>query len=115
MPYSCKKRFSEIVCGCCLIFFCWINGLFAADATLDLKTLRSQAESGNKTAQFHLANRYFYGQDNCPVNRELAVYWFRKAAENGDDDAIRRVEELTGEKWLPDGLDVDPIDAEDEK
>ena len=87
MPYSCKIRFSEIVCGCCLIFFCWINGLFAADATLDLKTLRSQAESGNKTAQFHLANRYFYGQDNCPVNRELAVYWFRKAAEQGVPEA----------------------------
>ena len=87
MSYSCKIRFSEIVCGCCLIFFCWLNGLSAADAALDLKTLRAQAESGNKTAQFHLANRYFYGQDNCPVNRDLAVYWFRKSAEQGVPEA----------------------------
>ncbi len=45
--------------------------------------LRVQARKGDTQSQFRLASEYFYGTDSRKQNIELALYWFRQAADGG--------------------------------
>lgn len=51
-------------------------------------TILSSARSGDREAQFELAE-YYWGDDDCALpnrkrnNAKLAIYWYSKAAENG--------------------------------
>jgi hypothetical protein len=45
------------------------------------------AEMGNAKAQAEVAGEYFFGSSNIPKDKAKAVYWWTKAAEQGDAEA----------------------------
>ncbi len=49
-----------------------------------LKMCREAAERGNAGAQYSLAKMYVKGEGGLPCDDDLALFWFRKAAENGE-------------------------------
>lgn len=49
-----------------------------------MEDLIFKAEQGDADAQFALGERYFYGNRDVSQDDEQAVYWYRKAAEQGD-------------------------------
>ncbi len=51
-----------------------------------VRWLQSQATNGSSSAQCSLGLHYFKGQ-GCETNRELAIYWLKKAAGQGDTEA----------------------------
>ena len=55
------------------------------------------AEGGDVKAQFSLAQCYDCGYGITP-NREKAKYWFRKAAEQGDQDAKKELLRLESDQ-----------------
>lgn len=50
------------------------------------KSEKFLAELGNASAQFRLGNQFFNG-GVVPKNCELAVYWYKKSAQNNNADA----------------------------
>ena len=58
-----------------------------------VKWFRKAAELGHRTSQYNLALKYEFG---TVVEKDIdkALYWYEKAAENGDEDAPIRI------KWL---------------
>lgn len=50
----------------------------------DLDSIEEAAEDGNIVAQKDLMNLYYLGTKNIPCDKEKALYWAKKAAENGD-------------------------------
>ncbi len=57
--------------------------VFAAEIKPQDDELRRSAYADDAESQFKLGNEYFYGTGNRGANHSLAVYWYRKAAENG--------------------------------
>ena len=51
-----------------------------------VRWLQPQATNGNASAQCRLGLHYLNGQ-GCETNREQAIYWLRKAADQGDAEA----------------------------
>lgn len=49
-----------------------------------LKMCREAAERGNAGAQYSLAKMYVKGEGGLPCDDDLALFWFGKAAENGE-------------------------------
>lgn len=49
--------------------------------------LQKRAESGDIDAQVELAHKYVFGSKHTGLNRDKALYWFRRAAEAGDAEA----------------------------
>lgn len=49
-----------------------------------LKMCREAAERGNAGAKYNIAKMYVKGEGGLPCDDDLALYWFRKAAENGE-------------------------------
>lgn len=64
------------------------NAESGAEESLDM--LLKKAKGGDSDAQYKLANKYFEGID-VHKNYEIAVYWYRQAAEQGHKTAIRRL------------------------
>ena len=60
-----------------------------ASAETTLEIIQQRAEAGDATAQTFLGMAYQYGYEVSP-NREQALNWFSKAAEQGDTFAIQR-------------------------
>ena len=59
-----------------------------------VRWLQPQATNGNASAQCRLGLHYLNGQ-GCETNREQAVYWLKKAADQGDAEAstvLRRLQ-----------------------
>lgn len=50
-----------------------------------------QATNGMPTAQYMLGMNYLAGTDGVKTNRGLGIYWLRKAADQGQDDAEREI------------------------
>jgi len=57
----------------------WPEGMQEAQ-----KMCRKGAEEGNAGAQYSLGEMYVKGEGGLPCDDELALFWFRKAAENGE-------------------------------
>ncbi len=55
------------------------------------------AEKGNITAQYNLAVMYEDGL-GVPVNNQEAIKWYRKVAEQGDEDAIEALKDLENQE-----------------
>ena len=51
-----------------------------------VRWLQPQATNGNASAQCRLGLHYLNGQ-GCETNREQAIYWLKKAADQGDAEA----------------------------
>lgn len=52
--------------------------------------LRS-AEAGDAEAQLRLGQRFLWGENDIPLDRMQAIYWFQKSAENGNVEAMFRL------------------------
>lgn len=59
--------------------------------TIDFQ--KKRADEGSATAQFDLGNRYLTG-DGVTKNRDAALQWFRKSADQGHTQASKKIEEL---------------------
>ena len=60
---------------------------------LDLVQVRQMAEQGNMSAQIIMGWCYYYG-DGVPQDMVEAEKWYRKAAEQGYEDAIAALKAL---------------------
>ncbi|MDR2875906.1 MAG: sel1 repeat family protein, partial [Methylobacillus sp.] len=65
-------------------------------ATTD--SIRKQAEQGNAQAQYDLGEMYEWGMHGVERDYAQALFWYRKAAEQGQYLADRKVS-LVEEKW----------------
>lgn len=66
------------------LFFCLL--LPAEEETLPDDPLRREALAGKIDSQLKLASEFFFGTETRPRNPVLAVYWYRKAAEQGSGE-----------------------------
>lgn len=71
--------------------------LLSAFAPNDINSIKKVAEQGDAEAQFNLGKCYYHGDG---VNRDLkeAVYWFRKAAEQGHVKAQEALKNLNAKE-----------------
>ena len=77
---------------------------------------KKAAEMGEKEAQFVLGNLYYYG-DYFEQNREEAIRWYRRSAQQLFHDAVKRMKELgewifdqnENEKWYDSTLLDHPV------
>ena len=58
-----------------------------------VKWLQPQATNGSPSAQCSLGIHYLNGQ-GCETNREFAIYWLKKAADQGDLEASNTLAKL---------------------
>ena len=67
------------------------------DRRTALKWLIKAAEDGHNVAQYNLG--VVYSGELYPETKDIekAKYWFRKAADNGDTEAKRKLEQLESE------------------
>lgn len=70
------------------VFPAGANEAAAPQAVPQADPLRSAALSGDAEAQLKLASEFFFGTKTRPRNPILAVYWFRKAAEQGSAEGL---------------------------
>ena len=66
-----------------IFFFFCVTPLFVFCADEDADSLRRDALAGDISAQFKLANEYFYGTAERKINYTLAAHWFRQVADAG--------------------------------
>jgi hypothetical protein len=50
------------------------------------------AESGNPSAQYNLGMTYYHPEKGFPKSTKKAIYWIKKAADNGNIFAIWHLE-----------------------
>src|ERR1700761_195574 len=74
-------------------FLCGSDGIFSKNEELAYEYALRAARSGLPTAEFALGYFYEIGM-HVPVNLEKATEWYEKAARNGNQDAIGRIESL---------------------
>ena len=78
----------NIVSGLLLpLFFLAVVPAGGAEANPVSDSLRGEATAGDAESQLKLASEFFFGTAARPRNPVLAVYWFRKAAEQGSAEA----------------------------
>lgn len=63
-------------------------------STMELSTLKAEAEAGSPGAQEELGERYLFGLDKLDIDPALACSWFAKAAEQGHPDAKHMLAEV---------------------
>src|ERR1035441_7145121 len=64
---------------------------------LVLKSLQFRKESatnGLPSSQYRLGVNYLNGTDGVSTNKDLAVYWLKKSARQGNADSISELEKL---------------------
>ena len=66
------------------LFFCLL--LPAEEKAQPEDPLRQEALAGKVASQLKLASEFFFGTETRPRNPVLAVYWYRKAAEQGSGE-----------------------------
>jgi len=72
----------------------WI-ALEKGEYTKALKLLRKPANQGDAQSQFFLGKMYDKGY-GVTENDRTAIKWYRKAAEQGQVDAVNRLKEMNG-------------------
>jgi hypothetical protein len=74
------------------LYYCLIK----LDRESAIKWASVSAQNGNISAQYEMG--MFYNGQTYPelVNTNKALYWFKKAASNGDTNAVLRLQELNG-------------------
>ncbi|HEX4265179.1 MAG TPA: hypothetical protein VH597_12640 [Verrucomicrobiae bacterium] len=55
--------------------------------------LAPEATNGSVSAQYGLALHYLKGQ-GCETNRDLAIYWLKKCSQQGNEDAVAKLNSL---------------------
>lgn len=75
-------------------FLCGATGVFSKSESMAYHFAERAASDGLDTAEFAMGYFNEIGIA-CPVNIDLALQWYRKAAEKGSKDAAARIEALT--------------------
>lgn len=68
------------------LFFCLGLPGTAEEEPRQSDPLRQEALAGEVDSQLKLASEFFFGTETRPRNPVLAVYWYRKAAEQGSGE-----------------------------
>jgi TPR repeat protein len=68
------------------------------DSESAIKYYRMAAEQDNSLGQYYLAEKYEHGE-GVGEDIDTAIYWYRKSAMNGDEDAKKKLQSL-GVDWL---------------
>lgn len=68
------------------------------DSESAIKYYRMAAEQDNSLGQYYLAEKYEHGE-GVGEDINTAIYWYRKSAMNGDEDAKKKLQSL-GVDWL---------------
>ncbi len=58
------------------------------------KSRLAQAEGGDASAMFETAENFMNGSNGFPRHRARAVFWYKRAAEAGDADAMAKVAKM---------------------
>lgn len=66
------------------------------DEVEGVKWGRKAAESGLAMAQYYMGVVYLEGIGDTPINKSIALDWFKKAAAQGDTEALIKIVELEG-------------------
>lgn len=78
-----------------LSFLLWIVACSSvAVAAQSDSAMLKRANRGDAEAQRIMGKRLFYGLNGTPVKRKIAIQWFKKAAEQGDAQALCILGEL---------------------
>jgi len=56
--------------------------------------MMAAAEKGNAEAQMHLGKMYYNGR-GVPHDHEKAIYWHKKAAEQGNQESIEKLKTMS--------------------
>lgn len=59
-----------------------------------VKWYRKAAELGSLEAQYNMGMVYITGKGNTPIDKSIALEWFKKAAAQGDAAALMKIAEL---------------------
>ena len=70
-----------------VLSFFFIGLVSAQEVEANIDDIKEVAETGNVKAQFVLGTAYYLGLNGAEQDYEKAVYWFTKAAEQGNDIA----------------------------
>ena len=73
-----------------------LDAYFKGDYVTAHHHLKPEAEHGNPVAQFFLGGMYAKGL-GVPLDKAQAVRWYRAAAQQGDPDAQRNLDDLIAE------------------
>ena len=65
-----------------------------------VRWLQPQATNGDASAQFSLGSHYLQGK-GCESNLETAIYWFRKAADQGSLEASNKLAQVKATQKTP--------------
>ena len=76
--------------------YCYKNGIGTSVERKTFELYQKAANLGNDMAQFNLATMYEYG-DGIKKDMNQAIYWYKKSAEQGDEDAQNKLQELSKE------------------
>ena len=76
-----RKYFTFLLVLCFIVSYAQQN---------DIKTLTTKAEQGDPQAQSNLGIAYENG-DGVEQSKNKAIYWYRKACENFNDDACKNL------------------------
>lgn len=76
---------------------CFYEGVMD-DSESAIKYYRMAAEQDNSLGQYYLAEKYEHGE-GVGEDIDTAIYWYRKSAMNGDEDAKKKLQSL-GVDWL---------------
>ena len=60
----------------------------------EFQKLLQEAENGDVDAQSNIAFKYLLGMDGVEIDGEKAIYWFKKAAEQGDMSSTVKLSSL---------------------
>lgn len=75
----------------CLFIISLFDYCLAENTQKNTKKLIISAQNGDPVSQFNLANHYLGGTGGLPHNKEKAVDWYKKAANQGHADAQYRL------------------------
>src|ERR1700744_1163633 len=80
-------------------FLCGYEGVFQKNEELAYVYAERAAQSGLSTAEFAMGYFNEIGI-HLPINLEKAKEWYEKAAANGNQDALQRIESLKNDQSL---------------
>ena len=63
---------------------------------LSFSWCEKSANQGYAPAQVELADRFLDGEEGAEKNIDKALFWYKKAAAQGDEDALSAIEEIEG-------------------
>ncbi|MGE3297716.1 MAG: tetratricopeptide repeat protein [Porticoccaceae bacterium] len=82
-----RKVMGWLLRACCLVAAMSVVAAPEQQPTVDLAGLQSNAQAGDRVAQYNLAVIHETGRFGAPLDKAEAARWYRKSAEQGYQNA----------------------------